>query len=281
MALRSPTYLDSETLLAHAEYHGLDVPRQAEIVETSSKKRSAGGTVGLTGLNVRGGGGTEVEFQSSYRLVPRIKATVSRVLDALQHEGVLITNPTGDTSLARDDLVEVDGLTHITTASVAGKMFYLLRRLMQSEDIDLSELENLDLESLPDFATQLKQVYLGNELLPVPLLLELADSGLPQRVYVNVNPDHFIDSASASRVVGRVRIIGSITQLIPEGDEGYFSSEEWLLHDWEHMMKRHLMVRVDQFIKELMSDLDLESPEEDVRAYLTGPAVVINAVAIF
>jgi hypothetical protein len=238
VALRSPTYLDSETLLAHAEYHGVDVPHQAEIVETSRTKRNAGGSVGLTGINVRGGGGTEVDYQSSYRLEPNTKATISRVIDALQHDGVLISNPDGATSVARDDLVEVDGLTRITTASVAGKMFYLLRRLMQSEEIDLIEFENLDLDSLPEFATQLKQIYMGNELLPMPLLLELTDSGLPQRVYVNVNPDHFIDSASASRVEGRVRIIGNVTHLIPEGDEGYLSSEEWLLHDWEHMMKR-------------------------------------------
>jgi len=280
VALRSPTYLDSETLLAHAEYHGVNVPRQAEIVETSSRKRDAGGTVGLSGLNVRGGGGTEVEYQSSYRLEPNTKATISRVIDALQKDGLLIF-PDGESPVARDDLIEVDGLTRITTASVAGKMFYLLRRLMQSEDLDLNDLENLDLDSLPEFATQLKQIYMGNELLPLPLLLELTDSGLPQRVYVNVDPNHFIDSASASRIEGRVRIIGNITQLIPGGDEGYLSSEEWLLHDWEHMMKRHLMVRVDSFIKEMMADLDLEFPEEDVRAYLTGPAIMINAIAIF
>jgi hypothetical protein len=41
------------------------------------------------------------------------------------------------------------------------------------------------------------------------------------------------------------------------------------------------MVRVDKFIKEMMSDLELELPAEDVRAYLTGSAIVINAIAIF
>jgi hypothetical protein len=281
MALKSPVYLDSETLLAYAEYHDVDVPHQAEIVETASRKRNAGGTVGLSGLGIRGGSGTEVEYQSSYRLEPNTKATISRVIDALQHNGVLVTDPDADTPVARDDLFEIDGLALITTASVAGKMLYLLRRLMQSEDLDLNGLQDLDLDSLPEFATQLKQIYLGNELLPIPLLLEFTDSTLLQRVYVNVNPDHFIDSASASRVEGRVRIIGNVTHLIPEGDEGYLSSEEWLLHDWENMMKRHLMVHVDSFIREMMDDLDLELPEDDVRAYLTGPAIVINAVAIF
>jgi hypothetical protein len=280
MALRSPIYLDTETLLSQAEYHGIDVPRQADIVEKTVRKRSGGGKAGMSGLGVNASAGTDVEHQSTYSLKPKEKATVSKVIDALITTAAVKVNPDGDTALSKDDLIEIEGRTRITAASLAGKMFFIFRRLMDTAEGDLETIFNLDVNDMP-VVEQLKQVYLRNELLPIPVLLELTGSTLPQKVYVNVRPDHFIDQASTNRVEGEMRVLGSVSRLIPEGDEGYLSAEEWLLHDWEYMIRRTLMPQVDEIVKTLVKDLELNLPAEDVHASIAGPAIIVDAIALY
>ena len=279
MALRSPIYLDLETLLSHAEYQDIDVPKQAEIVEKTTRKRSGGGKAGVSGLGLDASVGTDVERQSTYTLAPREKATVSRVIDSLVGEGAVKVDPDEHTPLSKDDLVEVDGTTRITSASLAGKMFYALRRVMAGAE-DLDSMLDLDVNDA-QVVDQLKRVYLGNELLPIPILLEMTGTRLPQRVYVNVAADHFIDAASASRVEGDMRVLGTVSQLVPGGNEGFLSAENWLLHDWEYMFRRLAMPKIHDMVKDLFSDLDLDLPEDDVHGHITGPAVVIDAVALY
>jgi hypothetical protein len=281
MALRNPTYLDTDALLAYAEYHDLAVSRQSDIVETASTRRTAGGSVGLSGLGLSGDRGTTVEYQSSYRLEPTARSTASRIIDALTHEGILMVEPKEEQPLSINDLVELEGLTTLTTASMAGKVFYLLRRVMEASDLDLTDLGDVDIDSDPEFASQLKQVYLSNELLPIPLLLEMKDSSLAQRVYLHFDPDNFVGGASVARIEGRVRVLGTVRQLIDGGGEGFLSSEEWLLHDWEHLMKRMLMTRISQEIQNLVNAFELELPADDVKAWLEGPAILVDVVAVY
>lgn len=281
MALRSPLYLDIETLLSQAEYHEIDVPRQAEIVEKTTRKRGGGGKMNFPGVGGADASvGSDVEHQSTYELKPREKATVSKVIDRLISEEAVKTDPDEHTVLSKDDLVEVDGLTRITAASLAGKMFFMIRRLMDTTEGDLDSIFDLGIEDLP-VADQVRKVYLQNELLPIPVLLELTGSKLPHKVYVSVAPDHFIDAASANRVEGELRVLGSISHLVPGGDEGFLSAEQWLLHGWEYLMRRKLMTQVDEVVKNLVEQLEIDLPAEDVHAFLSGPAVVIDAVALY
>lgn len=281
MALRSPIYLDIETLLSQAEYHELSVPRQAEIVETTTRKRSGGGKVNVPGIGgADASAASDVEYQSTYSLEPREKATVSKVIDKLISDAAVKVDPDEGTALGRDDLIEVEGMTRITAASLAGKLFFIFRRLMDMADGDLKSIFNFDVEDLP-VIEQFKQVYLRNELLPIPILLELTGSRLPQKVYVNVAPDHFIDAASANRVEGELRVLGTVSRLVAEGDEGYVSAEQWLLHDWEHLMRRKLMTQVNEIVKDMVKQLELDLPAEDVHAYIAGPAIVIDAIALY
>ncbi|GLY80516.1 DUF6414 family protein [Actinoallomurus iriomotensis] len=281
MALRSPIYLDTETLLAQAEYHEIEVSRQADIVEKTVRKRSGGGKAGISGLTMNASVGTDVEYQSTYKLEPKEKATASKVIDSLIADGAVTVNPDDNTALSKDDLIEIEGITRITAASLAGKMFFVFRRLMDDADVDLETISDLNVEALP-VAEQLKQVYLRNELLPIPLLLELTGSTLPQKVYVNVRPDHFIDEASANRVEGELRVLGNVERLIPEGDEGYISAEEWLLYDWEHIMRRKLMPQIGDIVEDVMvNQLELDLPAEDVHAFIAGPAIIVNAIALY
>ncbi len=281
MALRSPIYLDTETLLSQAEYHDIEVPRQAEIVEKTTRRRSGGGKLNVPGIGgADAAGGSDVEYQSTYSLTPREKATVSRVIDRLISDGAVKLDPDGDTTLGKDDLVEIEGTTRITAASLAGKMFFIFRRFMDTAYGDLKSVFDLDVDDLP-VVEQLKQVYLRNELLPIPVLLELTGSKLPQKLYVNLAPDHFIDAASANRVEGELRVLGSVSRLVPGGDEGFLSAEQWLLHDWEYLMRRQLMMQIGDVVKDLVDKLDLELPAEDVHAFIQGPAVVVDAVALY
>ncbi|MFD4914727.1 hypothetical protein ACFWNR_16040 [Streptomyces virginiae] len=151
---------------------------------------------------------------------------------------------------------------------------------MDNVAVDLDSLRDLDVNSLP-FAEQFQQVYLRNELLPIPILLELTGSNLPQKVYINVPPDHFLGEASANRIEGELRVLGSISRLIPGGSDGYLSAEQWLLHDWEHMMRRFLMTQVDDQVRELVSHFNLDLPAEDVQAHIAGPAIIVDAIGIY
>ncbi|GLY33425.1 hypothetical protein [Kineosporia sp. NBRC 101731] len=281
MALRSPIFLDVETLLSQAEYNDVEVPRQAEIVARTVSKRSGGGKIGVFGVgNLDAALGTDVEYQSTYSLAPREKATVSKVIDSLIREGAVIVDPDENSVLARDSLLEIEGQARITAASLAGKMFFIFRRLMDTADGDLDTVLDLEIQD-PRVVEQLKQVYLRNELIPIPILLELSGSKLPQKVYINVRPDHFIDVASANRVENEFRIFGSISRIIAGGDEGFASAEEWLLHDWEHLMRRKLMPHVGDVVKDMVEQLELELPASDVHEYIAGPAIIVDAIAIY
>ncbi|MCX4728668.1 hypothetical protein [Streptomyces sp. NBC_01306] len=203
------------------------------------------------------------------------------MIDALINDaGAVKVDPDGETPLVRDDLVQIEGTTRITAASLAGKMFFILRRLMDTVEADLDSLRNLEIADLP-FAEQLQQVYLRNELLPIPTLLELTGSNLPQKVYINVPPDHFLGEASANRIEGELRVLGSVSRLIPGGSDGYLSAEQWLLHDWEHMMRRFMMLDVDDHVRELVSHFNLDLPTEDVHSHIAGPAIIVDAIGLY
>ena len=100
-------------------------------------------------------------------------------------------------------------------------------------------------------------------------------------MYINVAANNFLDAASANRVEGQVRVLGTVSRLVPGGNEGFLSAEDWLLHDWEYMLRRLAMVKIHDMVKDLFSDLDLNLPEDDVHGHIAGPAVVIDAVAIY
>jgi hypothetical protein len=162
------------------------------------------------------------------------------------------------------------------------KVFFLFRRLMLARDINaFNELANLDIED-EDVAEEIKRVYLQNELLPLPVLLELSGSALPHKVYVNVRPDFFIDEASADRLEGDLRVLGSVSRMIPEGD--YRVADEWLLHGWEFLTRRIMMAQIQDDLEEVtlqLQRLGLDVPDDDVHAYISGPALVIDAIALY
>ena len=70
-------------------------------------------------------------------------------------------------------------------------------------------------------------------------------------------------------------------QLIDGGDEGFLSAEKWLLPGYEHMIRRLLMTDIDSQTKALIDQLGLDFPVEDVHAHITGPAVVVDAIALY
>ncbi|MFD3400086.1 hypothetical protein ACFWUU_05405 [Kribbella sp. NPDC058693] len=223
MALRTPIYLDAETLIGQAEYHDLNVPQQAEIIERRTSKRSASGSANLPGVaGASAGLGKDVEVQSTYTLTPSHKATVSKLIDALIAAEAVKVDPNEETPIGKDDLVELDGRTRITAASLAGKMLHIFHRLMGAIT-SIDELDTIDAEA-PEAAEQLKRVYLQNELLPIPILLEMTSTALPQKVYVSLRPSHFVDLASADRIERELRVLGSVTHLVDGDPEEGFSA---------------------------------------------------------
>lgn len=279
MALRRPVYLDAETLMALADYHDLGVARLTEVVEKAVKKRSASAKASWGGV-LSGGGelGKDVEMQTSYTIAPSEKASVSKVIDGLIAGGYTVeTSP--EATLKKDDIVEVEGQVRLTAASLAGKMFYVLQKYLESTDQDIQDLDFTDIA--PEVMTLFQSVYLGNELVPIPLLVEVAGTTLAPRVLVNLRPNLFVESAMVDQVEGERRVLGTVRNLVYEGHEGYLSTEEWLLSGWEYLLKRLLMTQISGKLEEMVDTLDIDLPAKDVHAWVKGPAVVIDAVAIY
>lgn len=137
MALRTLLYLDIDTLQSQAEYHDINIPTQQEIIEKTTRRRATGGKLNLPGVGGADGNlGTDVEYQTTYRMDPRQKATTSKIIDQLMRIDAVKVSPDANTVIAKDDLLEVEGTARITSASLAGKMFYVLRRLMDSIEED-------------------------------------------------------------------------------------------------------------------------------------------------
>jgi hypothetical protein len=278
MALRNPVYLDLESLLAQAEYNEIDVPVQADIVEKTVHQRSGNAKVGYGPLAAGGSKGSEVEFQTSYAMTPTQKATVSKVIDGLIRAEVVSSAQDGG-NLSKDDLFELVGVARMTAASLTGKMLNLLLQYLKETDRDISDIEFSDIE--PEIKQLMQRVYLGNELVPIPILIELEHTGLEQKVFVNLRPSFFVDAASVDRIEGERRVLGTIRNLVDGGDEGYLSSEEWLLNGWEYLMKRMMMLSLGEQVKDLSTALGLDLPDDDVHAWITGPAIVIDAIAVY
>lgn len=278
MALKNPVYLDLETLLAQAEYNDVRVPVQADIVERTVNQRSGNANVGYGRLGAGGSKGSEVEFQTSYTMTPSEKATVSKVIDELIRADVVSKAHTSE-AIVKDDLFELEGTARITAASLVGKLFNLLLQYLKDMEQDITEIQFADLA--PDIKQLMQKVYLGNELVPIPLLIELENTGLEQRVFIHLRPSFFIESASLDRIEGEMRVLGTIRHLVDGGEEGYLSSEEWLLYGWEYLMKRMMMLNLNEQVEGLAAALKLDMPKDDVHAWIKGPAIVIDAIAIY
>ncbi|MBE7702073.1 hypothetical protein H9623_17420 [Oerskovia sp. Sa1BUA8] len=276
MPLRTPKFLDVETLFALAEYADVGVPLQQEITERTMKNRKGGGKLGFKGSELGGERGTEIEVQTSYTLAPNQKAAVSKVLDQLSHGGH-VQAPSAGLALHKDTALVLEGAAHLTTASVAGKLLYVALQAIRSSATSLEDLTSGQMPTGVEEA--LKAVYLGNELVPVPTLFELEGCGLEPRVLVSVRPGHFVDDAAADQVEGEIGLVGTVESLIEEDD--FLNTEKWLLHGWEWLMKRTLMTSMDDMVAGLSKSLAIDLPADDVQAFIPGPAVVIDAVAIY
>lgn len=279
MGLRSPIYLDSETLLALADYHGVEFPRPEAIVEKSVRNREGNARLGYGPIAAGGSATSNVEFQSSYSLEPREKATTSKVIDGLFRSEVVKMASRGE-QLWQDDLVEVDGQVSITAASLVGKMFYLFRTLLESDGVAIDSLDDLDFES-PAVQTKFKDLYLRNALPPIPVLVRVAGSSYEGAIYVSLDPGYFVGDAAQDLLEGSHRVLGTVCHIVADGDDGYLATDPWLLAGWEHLLRRLLMAHLGDQVQSLTSELGIEPPEDDAYGWIKGPAVVLDAVAIY
>jgi hypothetical protein len=278
MALRRPVYLDAETLMALSDYHDLDLAQLTEVVEKSSKRRSAKAKAGWGMLSGGGELGKDVELQTSYTIEPSEKATVSKVIDGLIAAGHTV-EASPEATLQKDDIIEVEGEVRLTAASLAGKMLYVLRKYLESTDQDIRGLDFGDVE--PEVLALFQSVYLGNELVPIPLLVDVAGTELGPRVLVNLRPNLFVESAMMDQIEGERRVLGTVRNIVEEGNDGYLSTENWLLSGWEYLLRRMVMTQIDHTVQDLVDALAIDLPAKDVHAWISGPAVILDAVAIY
>lgn len=280
MGLRNPLYLDADTLTALAEYNDVPTERMHEVVETQRRTRTGGAKLGWGPAGAEGSAGRDVEMQLSYSIEPGQKATVSKIIDGLTKADVLVPFTT-EHARKVDDLMEIEGTLTMTATSLAGKMFYLLREYLGRDTTDIENLIAGGSINQRDLLPLIQDAYFGNALPPVPLLMELKSDDFPVRTFVSLSPSGFVDTAEASHIEGERRVLGQVANLVDAGSEGYLSAEKWLLHGWDYTMRRITMATLNTQIADLVETLNVDLPADDVQAYITGPAIVLNAVAVY
>ncbi|WP_245642982.1 IS110 family transposase [Piscicoccus intestinalis] len=181
---------------------------------------------------------------------------------------------------ARKLLAAVDGQVSITAASLVGKMFYLFRTLLESDGVAIDSLDDLDFES-PAVQTKFKDLYLRNALPPIPVLVRVAGSSYEGAIYVSLDPGYFVGDAAQDLLEGSHRVLGTVRHIVADGDDGYLATDPWLLAGWEHLLRRLLMAHLGDQVQSLTSELDIKPPEDDAYGWIKGPAVVLDAVAIY
>lgn len=198
------------------------------------------------------------------------------MLDKLIADEHVVAASSG-TTLHKDLPLTLEGTAHLTTASVAGKLLYVVLQAIRSAETSVEDLKSGQIPA--DVERSLQSVYLGNELVPIPTLFEVQGTGLQTRVLLSVRPGHFVDAASPDHIEGEIGFLGTVEALV--GEEDFLNTEKWLLHGWEWMVKRTLMTSMDEMVAGLSKALKIDLPADDVQAYITGPAVVLNAVAVY
>lgn len=278
MALRNPVYLDMETLAAHADYHDIEYPVSTEVIEKTSRGKSGEASARVGGVGGQLRGGNDVELQRSYTLAPKDKAVVSRVIDALIHEKHAQTDFTQ--GVARNDLVEIEGVASLLPTSAVGKLMHLALLAVQGSNVNLTELKSANLE--PAFMEHAKSAYIDNALLPIPLLFQLSDSPLQPAVFLDLDPGHFVDSHTLDDVEGEVQVLATVSRIIDDG--AFYSAERWLLPGWERQIRRLLMASPDinQTVQKMATLFDVNDERtEMVEPYLRGPAIILTALSIY
>ncbi|WP_277245950.1 hypothetical protein [Micrococcus terreus] len=281
MGLKTPLYLDADTLSALAEYNCIEVSTIQEVVETHRKIREAGLKAAASSLGAHFSRTRGVETQRSYSVTPGQKAAVRRTIDRLHEEDALLTFAPGEREPEKDDALELEGNLVLTPTSMVGKVFYYLHAYLGQDDSAMDALARSAV--LPDESVMalLKDAYFSADLPPVPLLMELQNPRFESRVFVSLRHSGFVDVAEASHIAGSHRVLGQVSDLVDGDEDGYLSAERWLLHGWDPLMVRLMMAQMTGTVQTLVAQLGLDLPASDVQEYIQGPAVVLDAVAVY
>lgn len=216
---------------------------------------------------------------------------------------------------SRNQLVELTGTMKLSSVSSVGKIMNVMLQLVGHRDVDLDEVflkpssetaersmldgadaESLDAnessvltdsENIPAQAQEIfKAVYLRNEIPEIPTLfkLELDEEDAPWSVFINCEPGYFVGDGAAATdsIEGEVTVVGVVREFVGDDpSDGFISTEPWTLHGWERTMRAMLRTRMDDLVESLIPQFDSEWQAGDESFYIKGPAVVIDAVAIF
>ena len=103
-------------------------------------------------------------------------------------------------------------------------------------------------------------------------------------MYVNCEPRHFSGAGAAATdsVEGEVTVVGVVRGFVGDdpADE-FMSTEKWTLHGWERTMRTMLRTHMDELTESLIPQFDPDWESGKASYYIKGPAVVVDAIAIF
>jgi hypothetical protein len=271
MAFRNPVYLDSDLLRNLADYYGVALPTEGEVVRRVVEER--GGTLGVNKVveAKRDTGSTEEVTETFTSQVRPVRA-LNDVIDHLLTAGdVADLTQTGNAGLVVRSPVQAEGDLVLSPATEMGSLvsrflpLLIAQAAQGSQDFNMSDADAAQVLFAPQPAAY-AHVY------------ELVLDEREERFIVLVDPSHVYGSATVDDLDGELTVFGIVDRLLPPGAS--FSLEKYFLPGLNRTLRRALSG--DQLVKMLEGFGEMTGEKVDAASLsVLGPAALISPLAIY
>lgn len=271
MAFRNPVYLDFDLLRNLADYYGVVLPAEGEVVRRMVEER--GGTLGVNKVveAKRDTGSTEEVTETFTSQVRPVRA-LNDVIDHLLTAGdVADLTQEADAALVVRSPLQAEGDLVLSPATEMGSLVsrflpvLIAQAAKGSQDFEMSDADAAQVLFTPQPAAH-THVY--------ELLLDERE----ERFIVLVDPGHVYGSATVDDLDGELTVFGIVDRVLPPGAS--FSLEKHFLPGLNRTLRRALSG--DQLVKMLEGFGEIAGEKIDAASLsIHGPAAVISPLAVY
>ncbi|MDQ1684611.1 MAG: hypothetical protein QOC82_1348 [Frankiaceae bacterium] len=271
MAFRNPVYLDLDLLRNLADYYGVALPTEGEVVRRVVEER--GGSLGVNRVveAKRESGSTEEVTETFTSQVRPVRALNDVIDHLLQTGDVADLTAVPDAALLARAPLQVEGDFVVSPAtemgSLVGRFLPLLiaQAAQGAKDFEMSDADAAQVLFAPPPAAH-THIY------------ELVLERRVERLVVLVDPGHMYGSATVDDLDGELTLFGIVDRLLPEATS--FSLERYFLPGLNRTLRRALSG--DQLVKMLEGFGAMTGEKVDAASLsIQGPAAVVSPLAVY
>jgi hypothetical protein len=271
MGFRNPIYLDVSLLKNLADYFGIDVPGQRQVVQRKSGTKGKG--VGLNkGLTAHLDSDKAVETTETFSMDFRPVRLVNDVIDSLlESEDVIDLTSAPNTDLISQSPVQIEGELTVSAATEIGSLVGRFLPLVAAKYAQGDSNPSLNHEDIAQLLlapqSEGAQVY---DIDP------LEESG--RRFILILDPKNISEDRDCDDLEGEFTVFGIVDRLLSE--KSSLSLTRYLLPGMNRTMRRAIR---KTSLEELIENFsDISDQAIDVSALtVNGPAAVIKPLAIY